>query len=298
MMPFIHRNPNAAEEQLLALMLATFTDGSGTQRESDGASRAGWKEIERVFSEFWTGEKHSEDKDVFDVIAPDWNDPGIQYGVSIKSKQMTGRRTVFNGDPEARAYLELSNSPAKMWASIKSYTGFTESHFSQRQNPQEIGEALMRTIAGWKTTRAAALEHAQPGVKVDLARSYYVTLSWSPYEDGHRCVQISSFPMQFPSVQWRYTSDRCLSADDPLHPGERLLDWYAMSGGQLKFYPRYTTAHYASTILKISKVEEISIAKKALTYFPDEFQFASENLDRKQLLLLNRLISTDVTGVS
>ena len=185
-----------------------------------------------------------------------------------------------------------------MWASIRDYTGYTETDFTNRRHPQEIGEALMKTIAGWKTSRAAALEIAHPGVTVDLSRSYYVTLSWSPYDAGNRKVQISSFPMQFPAVQWRYTSDRCLAADDPLHPGERLLDWYAMSGGQLKFYPRYSTAHYASQILKIAKVENISIAKKALTYFPDEFDTVSSGLDRKQLLLLNRLIASDVTEVS
>lgn len=297
-MPFIHRNPTAAEEQLLSLMLATFTDGSGTQREVDGASRAGWKEIERIFSEFWTGEKHSEDKDVFDVIVRDWDDARKLYGISIKSKQMTGRRTIFASNVAARGYLELSNSPAKMWASITALTGYSDADFVRRRHPQEIGEALMKTIAGWKTSRSMALERAQPGVKVDLARSYYVTLSWSPLENNHRLVQVSSFPMQFPVVQWRYTSDRCLSADDPLHPGERLLDWYAMSGGQLKYYPRYSTAHFGSKILKIARVEEISIAKKALTYFPKEFEIASQQLDRKQLLLLKRLITSDVTEVS
>lgn len=295
MMPFIHRNPNAEEERLLAIMLATFTDGSGTQREQDGASRAGWKEIERVFSEFLTGEKHSEDKDVFDVICPDWDNPHLLYGLSIKSKQMTGKKTIFLRHPDARAYLEISNSPAKMWASIANLTGFTEADFAQKRNPQEIGDALLQTIRGWKTSRADQLERHTAGTSVDLGHSYYVTLSWSPYANGHRQIHIASFPMQFPNVEWRYTSDRCLSADDPSRPGERLLDWYARSGGQLKFYPSYLTAKFSSSILPIQRVEEISIAKKAKTYFPDEFAAVSKGLHGKQLMLLSKLIASDVT---
>jgi hypothetical protein len=296
MMPFIHRDPTEAEERLLALMLSTFTDGSGTQREDDGASSAGWKEIERVFSEFFTGGKHSEDKDVFDLIATDWDNDDIVYGVSVKSKRMSGSKTLFSRHPEARAYLELSNSPAKMWAGITRISGCTSADFESHRDPQRIGDALMETIEGWKIDRAVALERQLAGKRVDLDKTYYLTLSWSPYREGRRQVQISSFPMKFPKVEWFRASDRCLSAYDPEFPGERLLDWYPLSGGQLKFYPRYSNAHFASNIMQIDRVEEISIFRKTKTYFPDDFSDIENSLEEKQLLFLRRLIGIDITN--
>jgi hypothetical protein len=290
MIPFITKNPSAHEEDLLALMLATFTDGSGTQREADGSSRAGWREIERVFSEFWTGSKHSEDKDVFDVIVQDWKSPSLHYGASVKSKQITGSKTVFNGSKEARAYLEIANSPAKMWEGIISRTGVSAADFGRHESAQRVGDALLDTIAQWKADRARQFESSHPNTTMDLSRSYYVTLSWAPPEHGSRKAHIASFPMSFPKVTWRYTSERCLSADDPNNPGERLLDWYALSGGQLKYYPRYTEAHFQSRILTIKRLEEISILKKVAVGFTDEFKGLIPNLSREQIALIQGLI--------
>ena len=293
MMPFFDRNPTPDEAAVLALMLSTFSDGTGTQREVDGSSRAGWKEIERVFSEFFTGQKHSEDKDVFDLIVEDWQNKGSFYGASIKSKQLTGKKTPFHGNIDARAYLEISNSPARMWASITAKSRLLPSDFEARKFPQRMGDALIATITDWKLARKRTFELINANSSVDLAKSYYITLSLSPYSGVARQIHIASFPMQFPDVKWRYASGRCLRADDPAFPGEPLLDWYPFSGGQLKYYPRFSTAHFSSEILTTQPAVEVSILKKASAYFEDEMNEHLSRLDPEQIALIEHLIAVD-----
>ena len=289
-MPFITRAPNRAEEQLLALMLSSFSDGSGNETEKDGTSRAGWREIERLFAEYFTGEKHSEDKDVFDVIAPDWDKPSIAYGISIKSKQLTGSKSIFHEHGDARAYLEIANSPAKMWASITKQTGLLPQDFTNKQSPQAIGDALLNTIKAWKDEGKQRFEKKNLGKTLDLGRSYYLTLSLSPYDGSSRDIHVCSFKMAFPKVSWTYRSGKCLRASDPDHPNEPLLDWYANSGGQLKYYPRFDSADFSSSVIKLKKVVALSIAKRAHSYFSDDFEKLRKQLDAKQIALIDKLL--------
>ena len=48
---FATRKPTADEVKLLRKMLSTYRDGSGTERESDGSTRPGWRQMERCLAE-------------------------------------------------------------------------------------------------------------------------------------------------------------------------------------------------------------------------------------------------------
>lgn len=286
-LPFVTRAASAAELEFLTLMIKTFGDGSGNHREVDGRSRAAWRELERVVAEFLTGKKHSEDKHVFDVIARDWADVGISYGLSIKSKKITGRKSIFAGYNDPRAYLELSNSPAKMWASIARKTGAVAAEFPN-VDAQAVGDALIETIGEWKFAAKREFERDYSGEVLDLDRSTYLTFSFSDYESGTWRYNVASFPMKFPTVQWFCSSDRCLSANDPDQPECRLLDWYPNSGGQLKYYPRFASATHMSDIMTLTAIDEIAIVRKTLSYF----ERASELLGRltlEQIALIRNL---------
>ncbi|MEH6697275.1 MAG: hypothetical protein V7672_01110 [Brevundimonas sp.] len=289
-LPFVTRPPTDAEMKLLNLMISTFTDGSGNQREADGSSRAGWRELERVFAEFLTGAMHHEDKHVFDVIAPDWHEPKTHYGISVKSKQLTGRRTPFERHPDATAYLEIANSPAKMWEGITSRTGLVSGHFERREEAQAIGDALLQTIAGWKTAAKGIYEAQNRGVELAIPNSIYLNVSWSPFNGDRRNLHLCSFPMTFPAVQWVYGSQRCLRGIDPRYPGVALFDWYALSGGQLKYYPRFTDSLFDAPIQRLERLGSMSIYQKAVQYFEADYADLAGELQPEQLALLDRLI--------
>jgi hypothetical protein len=279
-------------------MIATFGDGSGNHREADGSSRAGWRELERIFAEFLTGKKHSEDKHVFDVIAADWDNAETSYGLSVKSKIIKGPRSIFSLYETPRAYLEIANSPAKMWQSITSKTGFSAEHFNPANgNAQRIGDALIDTIQDWKIIAKTEFERTHPDQKLDLSKSIYLTLSFSEYLDNSWDVHICSFPMNFPKIQWTYSSDRCLSANDPTDPGQRLIDWYPNSGGQLKYYPLFSGALYSSSIMKIKVLKEISIIQKTFSCFDREALDIIPHLNPKQVALLNKLTDSTRDGI-
>jgi len=290
-LPFVNRAPSADEQTFLALMVSTFTDGSGNHRELDGRSRAGWRELERICGEFLTGKKHSEDKHVFDVIAPDWDDGKTNYGLSIKSKQLKGKKSIFNSNLAARAYLELANSPAKMWEAITKKTGFDVQTFAQQARPQELGNALIQTLGDWKLAAKNEFEREAKDKKLDIEQSVYLAISFSEYDGESWFIHFSSFSMTFPAVDWYYSSPKCLSANDPAYPNERLLDWYPNSGGQLKFYPRFSEALYSGEPIRLHTFEEVSILGKTLLCFGDKAADLFSRLDSKQVGLIGHLIS-------
>jgi hypothetical protein len=79
--------------------------------------------------------------------------------------------------------------------------------------------------------------------------------------------------LDFPTgIQWQYSSEKCLRGYDPSFPNEAIFDWYALSGGQLKYYPKARFAKFRSPIFMLSKPsDQLTISKKAELYFPDHW---------------------------
>jgi hypothetical protein len=285
-MPFIDREPTSAEVELLQNMLSSFGDGSGVELEPNGITRVNWRQIERVFSEYFTGNNHREDKDVFDVVSPCWLLKNESYiGLSIKSKILKAKKSIFKGFQHSRLYMELSNSPAKFWAEIKAQTGLEEDAFRSGNQPDNIGNSVIGLVKKWHDDKKTQLDKI--GQTIDLNRSCYLCVSFSDFVDGKRQVQIHSFDLEFPDVNWRYKSSRCLSGYSSDDPDNALFDWYGLSGGQLKYYPKASISRYSSPIFNLISVNNTSLIDKTVTLIPST-NYLIDKIKSEQRHLLRR----------
>ncbi|WP_293943389.1 hypothetical protein, partial [Sphingomonas sp.] len=218
-------------------MLSTYRDGSGTERDPDGFTRANWRQMERVVAELFTGEPPPESKSIFDVIAPSLETARLSYGLSIKSKQLSKRN--FDGlSGGARTYMEIANSPAKMFDALERKHSLTIEDFRAGADPNVVGSCVLATVNEWHEEGKVLFERANKGHVLDLLHSIYLCLSYREWQDGRpRLFQFHAFPLVFPTdIEWEYRG-KALKGYDPEAPNEVLFDWYAQSGGQLKYYP-------------------------------------------------------------
>ena len=274
--PFVTRPPSAREVERIRLTMSVFCDGSGQEMESDGSTRPGWRDIERAFA-CALGGAGPENKAVFDVIVPSSRERGVDYGLSIKSKTLSRRTALGDLEVEGRVYMELTNSPAKLWAPLED-RGFTETHFRNQQNPADIGNIVMETVQSWHHEARQRHPLAFPNRVLNLSQSVYVTVSMDDPRPGRRRqYQIHSFSLAFPrDIMWSYRSARCLRGTDPAFPDEPLVDWYALSGGQLKYYPRASACLFRSAVFELARPPRALISERAAAYWPAEWAAASE----------------------
>ena len=252
-------------------MLATFRDGSGNQRDKDKLTYADWRQIERCLAEILDGEG-GEDKNIFDVVSLDDKNSSIAYGFSIKSKALS-KGDFENLKNDGRVYMEIANSPAKFWSEIKKLHGLTEESFRKKEGAKEIGDTVLQTVMRWHAEGKCYYDNnTSLGAAINLTASCYLCItSTNEKSINLRKYQVHSFPLKYPSgIKWKYKSASCLSGYDPDEPEKVLVDWYGVSGGQLKYYPKASSATYKSTVFDIPPAPKImSIKEKVLNYFPD-----------------------------
>lgn len=267
---FIHRNPTKNETQLLRLAISTFCDGSGQESESNGGTRPGWRDFERSIAEVMGG-RASESKELFDVVVPSASDENTYFGLSIKSKQLARKTAVADLESGGRVHLEVANSPAKFWYALSS-VGLTEQDFKEQKNPKLFGETVLDVVEQWHTAAAQKFDEMHRDKRLDLDKSVYLVISYNkPAANLARTYQIHSFPLQFPkNIKWEFISSKCLRGYDPKDPTSTLVDWYALSGGQLKYYPSTKDALYASEQFELALPPHLSILDKVKTYWPKE----------------------------
>ena len=233
--------------------MSTFTDGSGQEGSSDGTARPGWRDLERIVAA-WLGGSAPQNKGIFDVIVESPGKPEELYGISVKSKKLSKRgfKDLLNG---GRVYMELCNSPAKLWEPL-SALGIGESDFRKERRASEIGNSILATVHDWYENSKIT--------NLNVAKSAHLAISYFTKPGVIPIFQLHSFDLGFPKgVEWRYKSDRCLSGFDPTAPDEVLFDWYALSGGQLKFYPSTAQARFSSPQFPLISLSSCTIDEKA-----------------------------------
>lgn len=249
-------------------MFATFKDGSGNQKDADGQTLADWRQIERCFAELLNG-TGGEDKNIFDVIANDPSDSTQAYGFSIKSKQLPIKQfdSLASG---GRVYMEIANSPAKFWAEINSLHSYTEADFREQKHANAIGNTVIQTVMKWHQEGKSNFDAENPGVSLDLNNSCYLCVTSSKESSDSRRYQVHSFDLSYPAgIIWRYKSSACLTGYDPQKPSEPLIDWYGLSGGQLKYYPSTSSSKYSTGIFTVpNPPRSMTIQEKVELYFP------------------------------
>ncbi len=228
----------------------------------------GWRDFERAVAAVLGGTA-PETKGVFDVIVASTERPDVDYGLSIKSKALKGRAGVRGLAEHGRVYIELSNSPAKFLSAL-GRIGFFEADFLAGTRSQAVGEVILQTVTGWH--HECASEHLREfGRRLDLSQSRYLVLSYSlpTMRAPSHAYQWHSFSMEFPErVIWKYASKRCLRGYDPESPSEALFDFYLLSGGQLKYYPKASRAVFSSNVFELENVERVSYLSRAARMFP------------------------------
>ncbi|SFH88263.1 hypothetical protein SAMN05421753_103335 [Planctomicrobium piriforme] len=159
-LPFIHRHPEPSETARLQLAMSVFRDGSGQERERDGSTRAGWREVERIVAEVLGGSCR-ENKDIFDVLVPNHRDRDIYHGISVKTKELSRRNAISVFGGEGRVFMELCNPSAKLWEALKR-AGISEDSFATMTRAEEIGNSILATVHDWHNLAKRAFEKLKP----------------------------------------------------------------------------------------------------------------------------------------
>lgn len=262
--PFIHRGPTASETELLRLTFSTFCDGSGMLAADAGGTLPGWRDFERALASHLKGE-NQEDKSVYDVVVQGAED--VDYGLSVKSHDLKTKFATLS--TTGRVYMELSNALAQFWDELIRL-GITRADAEAGRRAQEIGSGILTLVRRWHEESALAYARDCPGRTLDIARSVYLSVSYNRPRRGPVAYQLHSFDTDFPTdLRWQFSTHSCIRAEDPRFPGEVLFDWYWKSGGQLKYYPRASTARFSSPVFVLEPLPALSLDRKTALCFPE-----------------------------
>lgn len=235
--PFLTRSPSPTELTLLKKFLASYRDGSGNLREPDGSSRAEFRQIERCFAELLHGTT-TENKAFYDFVVQSNENGGVAVrGASIKSKELEQLNSYPAQQATMRSYLELSNSAAKDWAMCHE-RGLSEQTFRDGQQANTFGQAIIDRQRIERQTSQVTYLNSIPGANKFFIEDdcVYISLLYSPMVRGERSYLVSSFGAVLPApASWSFKGRRLVGkeADDSV-----LYEWYGLSGGQLKYYPK------------------------------------------------------------
>ena len=237
---FRDRIPTPVEFERLRLALSGFRDGSGQNTNRSGDVYPGWRDFERVIADILHGIA-PENKGVFDVVVPVKS--AKPFGVSCKTSALRSSSD--------RVLMELSNSHAKFSAYLDKL------NIDPRNSPALADRSVIELVESW---------HAEEEDRVDIAKSCYLVLTHDPAYANWRLFW---FPLELQSPQnliWKFSGKRIFAR---LPRARRpIWEWYAWSGGQLKYHPHISWAIWDSGwfVLEQPKVE--SPSDKASRYWP------------------------------
>ena len=250
-LPFVNRKPTHNEIEQLRLIMSTYQDGTGMLAQA-GKTLPGWRDFERSVAAAFNGQA-LESKWIYDVLLADLS--GIQYGISCKM-----RETLRTFERTGRITIELTNASGEFWDAIKA-SGLTQENYDT--NPDLAGATIIRTVENWH--EVVGIER---GGTVDNSQSFYLVLQWEKRTERYQLFQ---FPIDLPepqSLTWEVVGRRLIGKDEQ----GILIEWYGLSGGQLKYYPLVSTALWQSAVFQLQSLPtdlELGVRYKAATYFPE-----------------------------
>ncbi len=255
--PFIERSPTEEEVELLRLTLSTFQDGSGMINLGNGETLPGWRDFERAIA--WTFDGLAlESKAIYDVLLSVPENPRLSYGISCKSRQEL--RLV---DLDGRVTIELSNAAGEFWDMLR-VLDIHEQNYAA--HAERAGHALIQRVSEWHS----AVDVRQGGVVI-TEQSVFLSLQ---YKRKNREYQLFQFPIQLPDpdqIEWSVFGRHLIGKLE----GQVILEWYGLSGGQLKYYPHQDTAAWKSARFWLEPLPqdlEAGVRNKIRTYFPERWE--------------------------
>jgi hypothetical protein len=276
-LPFIDRYPTSDEIKKLRLLLSTFLDGSGGNKNENNdsiSSFPNYKDFERCIALTFCGYA-PEGKAVFDVILEDLK--GIKYGISCKMKgDDAWAKLDFTKNIYPFIHMELSNASGDFNKAIED-KGISLNNYLDGDNPTIAGNAVVDLVKSWHDK----LDKSNSG-DFDVSKSFFLVMV---YETKTLKCSLFQIPLSMPSsktVRWCCPLKKY---KDKMVPSKRIqgdvdqlkiFDFYGTSGGQLKYYYPLEWPIFWSTSFQLESVPDEhgkhDIFKKAQLYFPDAWK--------------------------
>lgn len=242
------------ETEQMRLLLSTFRDGSGQRLKKIGFM-PDFLSFERVTASVLGGETN-EDKGIFDVAVPG-RAGRMQWGVSCK---MAKTQPVKN----RCWFMELSNSAAFLTDALD------RDGIHWQTNPEAAGPILLATVNSW---------HVRVRGDYDVDASKYLLLT---HDLRWRNFEMASFEIDIlarvaaSDIKWVVEGKKAsegkpssvagyIHAD---HGPHRLWQWFANSGGQLKFYPPIGWEEWRTGEFKLAEPPVHDLRDKVDAYWP------------------------------
>jgi hypothetical protein len=263
-MNFTGTYPTSEEVERIRLLMSTYQDGTGqlTLKGKEG-TLPNWRDFERSTAIAFKGIAY-EAKSFFDVFVPIGNASDTYFGISCKM-----RGELRSAQKKGVLYVEVSNAAGDFWETVRNVGVETGADMVKR--PGDAGQAILDLVSSW---------HEKTPYKTDLSKSYYLILQYDPKKLDY---QHFILPLEMPDAQSLNWSVRvgkkkkgglthCLIGADK---SRSIIEWYADSGGQLKYYPPVSAAIWKSDLFRLESLPDVeegySILNKAKAYFPESW---------------------------
>lgn len=265
---FIDRSPSYVELEKLRLLLSVFQDGSGGLRQDGGGTLPDYRNFERACAIAFNGIA-VESKFPLDVIFELNSTASTFYGIDCKMKH-----SLREVRQKGRLYIEVTNASRDLWSFLEANQLSREQAFAQ---PRRAGELLVSELHKSKSAKCAEY----PLGRIEIDSSFFLAL---PYNKVERAYQLFLLPISLPDGkqldwQWRLSNRRrdgvqtqALVATDS--DASTVIEWYANSGGQLKYYPSTQQALWSSPEFILEELDGDNrglLVEKVRTYFPGKW---------------------------
>lgn len=251
----IRDRPFTADElEQMRLLLSLSRDGSGQYLKAIRAFMPDYLAFERATAIVCGGET-TENKGIFDVIVPGGGSTRLPFGVSCK---------MATAQPAARPswFMELSNSAKKF------HDAFAAAGVDWVSEPDKAGAILIELVERW---------HYAVTDTVDVDASKYLILA---HDLGWREFQIAGLDLNLrradphTDVQWVSEGGKpgkpssIAGYIDVAGRRHRLWQFFANSGGQLKYYPLMDWAEWATPAFRLEVAPVRTLREKVDEYWP------------------------------
>ncbi|MFN8160902.1 MAG: hypothetical protein U0R52_07660 [Solirubrobacterales bacterium] len=203
---------------------------------------------------FVCGGQTTENKGIFDVLVPSDDPGGLPFGISCK---------MATAQPRNRSwFMELSNSAKKF------HDAFGAAGVDWTKNPELAGQLLVDVVESW---------HDDVRDSVDVGRSKYLILA---HDTAWKQFQIACLDLNLrradPAADVRWASEgrgatpSSIAGYIEIEDGAdlRLWQFYANSGGQLKYYPPIGWAEWTTPVFELELPPVRDLRDKVDEYWP------------------------------
>lgn len=259
----IHNN----QVEQIRLLMSTYQDGTGQLRVKNGTTLPNWRDFERSVATTFKGYAF-ENKGFLDVVISGQEINNTEnIGISCKMRN-TYRSYISSGNIN----LELSNAYNKFWAELHKNKIYNIG--SVRLVPERAGKIIVDLYESWKHQAAK-----QGGVNIE--KSFYLTCL---YDDKKGIYQLFALPFLLPEptdLDWTVRESKDGNENRGTLIAKKnnrlIIEWYGISGGQLKYYASNNEVIWKSEPFKLEPIPHIEsgygLIQKAKSYFPNKWLF-------------------------